>query len=404
MKLRRIPLLLAALLLLSGCLGPRQPNLADGPLVEMWRLASPLPAPAGRQWTFTDVPHGYLGEGRRLVSFDLVRGVMRWETDLPPAYAITPGSVTVGASVLVLRGAAGAFLAVSPYDGHTLWEQAGTRAVVDGEDPVARAFLAGCGKSGCDITARDQVSGKVSWRRHFAERVDALTDAGPSTGGFYLLGSRTISLVDGGDGRTRWSLQRPAGAHLTLLAGIGRAVVFTPPAVPGCVATLRGIDDGRIFWTHAARWQDDGAPGAPCSYDPARLMLDTGHLLIPVEGAVLRIDGYSGTVQSIPLDPGEYLVSGGYDRLTWTPGIGYRGRGVGAPPKPPGVPPPADGKPWGEGYGIVWLLATGHDVVLYRWRGDIEWSHPEPTPVLIAANRLIYLDGTTLVAVGSPEP
>lgn len=69
----------------------------------------------------------------------------------------------------------------------------------------------------------------------------------------------------------------------------------------------------------------------------------------------------------------------------------------------PRQPELADG-PWGEGHGVLWLLASGHDVVLCRWKGDVEWSHPAPAPVLIAPNRLIYLDGTTLVAVGSREP
>jgi hypothetical protein len=400
---RLTPFLLAALLVLSGCLGLPEASLADGPLVEKWRLASPLPAPAGRQWALTDPRDGLLGEGRRLVSADLVRGVLRWQLDLPARYAVTPGSVSVGVSTVLLLGLSGSFLAVSRYDGHRLWEQSGSQAVVAGDSPDAAAYVAGCAKSGCDITAREQDTGKVRWRRHFTERV-TMTAAGQSTGGVYLLGDRTMALVNPSDGRTQWSLARPPGAHQTVFASLYRAILFTPPALPGCRATFRGVDAGRIVWTRTARWQDAGAPGAPCTYDPARLMFAFTNPEIPVAGALLQLDSYHGTAGSTPLDPGEYLVAGGVGLLTWTPGIGYRSRESGTNPKPAPVPPPADGRPWAEGHIVVWLLSSGPDVVLYSPGAGIVWSRPAPVPVLVAQDRVVYLDGTTLVGAGPEDP
>ncbi|WP_030443016.1 PQQ-binding-like beta-propeller repeat protein [Actinoplanes subtropicus] len=399
--LRRLILLsAAALLVLSACMPPPPPSLVDGPLVEMWRLPSPLPAPAGRQWAFVDDQRGYLGEGRRLVSFDLIRGVMHWEADLPAPYAVTAGSVRVGESAVVVRSPSGSVLALSAYDGHTLWEQAGTQAVLGGTDPGAFVFVAGCGRSGCDLTQRDQISGKVVWRRHRTGPVVDMMDAGPTMGGVYLFGPRTLSLVDAADGSTRWSLPRPPGAGVMPFPGLDRTVLVTPPALPVCTATFRGVEDGRIVWTRTAAWDDAGAPAAPCGYDPARLTADINGPLIPVEGAFLRLDARSGAVRSTPREPGQYLVSGGHDEITWTPGVGYRGRGPGGPVGPLAVPPPADGHPWAEGHGTVWVLAAGSGVVACRFDGGLLWSHPAPTPVLLAPNRLIYLDGSTLVAVG----
>jgi hypothetical protein len=402
MTRRLTPLLLAALLVLGGCIGSYRPGLADGPPVEKWRLASPLPAPAGRQWAFADPWRGFLGEGRRLVSVDLTRGVVRWAVDLPPAYAITAGSVREGESALLLRGA-GSFLAVSAYDGRTLWQQPGTDAAVAGSELDALAFVAACGKTGCDLTAREQTTGKVRWRRHIAERV-TMTAAGQSTGGFYLLGTRTMALVNLANGSTRWSIPRPPGAHQIVLASLYRAIIFTPPALPGCTATFRGVDDGRIIWTRSARWHDAGAPGLPCTYDPARLMLNLDNPEIPVEGALLQLDSYHGTLGTTRLDPGEYLLAGGFERLTWTPGVGYRGRESPSEARPAAVPPPAEGRPWAEGHIGVWLLSSGHDVVLYRWTGGILWSRPAPTPVLVVGDRLVYLDGTSLIGLGPEEP
>ena len=68
------------------------------------------------------------------------------------------------------------------------------------------------------------------------------------------------------------------------------------------------------------------------------------------------------------------------------------------------VPPPAGGRPWAEGHVGVWLLSSGTDVVLYRVTGGVLWSRPAPTPVLVAGDRLVHLDGTSLIGLGPKEP
>jgi hypothetical protein len=282
-------------------------------------------------------------------------------------------------------------------------EQPG-QAIVDREYSNPHAFIAACAKAGCDLTARDQLSGEVRWRRHVADQVE-MTTAGPGMGGFYLLGTRTLSLVNMTDGSTRWALPRPPGTGEKVLASLYRAIIFTPPARPSCTATFRGVEAGKILWTYAARWHDAGAPQAPCTYDPARLMVEYDNPEIPTEGALVRLDCYHGTAIRTLLDPGEYLLAGGPGRLTWTPGIDYRSRDEGPDPKPAAVPPPADGRPWAEGHVVVWLLSSGTNVILYRNGGDVPWTHPTPTPAIIAGpDLLVYLDGRTLTAVGPKDP
>ena len=212
------------------------------------------------------------------------------------------------------------------------------------------------------------------------------------------------SLVDATDGSIRWTLPRAPGTGVKVLGGLYRAIVFTPPARPGCTATFRGVDGGKIVWTYTARWHDAGALEAPCTYDPARLMVGYDGPELPIEGALVTLDSYHGTTTRTLLDPGEYLLAGGSARLTWTPGIGYRSRDQGADPKPAAVPPPVDGRPWAEGHAHVWLLGSGRGVILYRNGGGIPWVYPTPTPAMVPKpDLLVFLDGSTLTAVGPEE-
>ncbi|GAA0580633.1 hypothetical protein GCM10010172_76880 [Paractinoplanes ferrugineus] len=390
-------LTLAAVLAVSaGCMGSRESSLADdGPLTEKWRLPAPLPATSGPAWQFTDTQAGLIGQGRRLVSIDVARGIQRWVIDLPPGHPAVAGSLTVTDQAVVARGTS-SVLALSLFDGHTLWARPGRQAAAVTDEGV----VANCSAEGCDLTGVDMLTGTARWTRRMSAG-GTLTGTDRNCGCVYFLAGRTLTMLDAATGSSRWTLTTPAGAGTRVLPSLYRAMLFTPPTPPSCTATFRGVADGTILWTRAFHWRDPARPAAACTYDPARLLTAYDNPRIPVDGALETLDSYSGMVSPRALDPGEYLLTGDYGTLTWTPGAGYRSR-EGTDVRSAAIAPPDDNRPWGTVSGSLWLVRSGAGLTLYSPFGGVRWTKPTPGPALISHDRLVYLDGTDLVALGPP--
>ncbi|GIF38785.1 outer membrane protein assembly factor BamB family protein [Actinoplanes xinjiangensis] len=372
-------LLLAVVLVATGCTTPDLPTLNDGPaLAERWRIPSPVSG-----WDFTDREFGLIGQDRRLISVDPASGALRWSLDLPDGYRVTRDSVSVAAGAVVVRGPGG-FRVVSATDGTMLWQRESTGRVV--AEP-AGLLLAECRGGGCELSSWDLHRGERLWSRRTGERVEPVLSTPYQCECVLLLGERTISAIVLDDGRVPWSMVRPAGVT-RLIPALYRVILFAPPARPGCAAVLRGTDVGTVHWTREI----------PTTCDAAG-PVNGGELAVPVEGGVEMVNTYTGANRTIPLGAGETLVAG---RITWTPGIGYRDLDDrGAPPAQ--VPAPADGRP-----GVVeheaglWLLRSGDGLTLWSRVHGIRWTGPEPA-LIASSDRLIYLDGADLVGVGPPE-
>jgi hypothetical protein len=407
MRRRRpiVPVLILVLLVIGGCFAPQRPDLDMGePLVEKWRVPSPVPVAAGRTWTLAQ--GGLLGEGRRLAEVDPERGTVEWSLDLPAEYALTDASRTLsidGALVLFNRDRSRVRV-LGTESGETLWERAvppGSQAFL-GSESVAALVLAHCTAKGCTLTGVQSYDGRPVWTTHLGP--GTLVDA-PEQHAVFLVGPRRISQVSLEDGKAYWSIARPPGKGLRVLPSLYRVILFTPPAAPRCVATLRGVEKGKVMWTTTFPWHDAGAPpGTPCTYAPERLMIDRWQNVgVPVAGAIEQVDCYHGTSSRMALDPGEYVIDG---TLSWTPGVGYRDlrdRGSSLDRGAAAMPPPS-GTPWIRqlSFPALWLLRTGAGVALYAttWH-RAEWQNPTVTAVQVASQyRLIFQDGTQLVGVG----
>ncbi|MEU4154856.1 PQQ-binding-like beta-propeller repeat protein [Actinoplanes sp. NPDC026670] len=372
-------LLLTAVLLLAGCTQPDLPDLGDGSdLVERWRIPSPV---AGLD--FTDREFGLIGQDRRLVSVDPASGTLRWSLDLPDGYRITRDSVSTAAGAVVIRGQSG-FRVVNAGDGTVLWQHESTGTVVADADGL---FLAECRDTGCELSAWDLYNGKRRWTRKTGERVEPVHSGPYQCGCVFLLGERTVSEVVLETGRVPWSMARPRGVT-RLIPALYRLILFSPPARPGCAVVLRGTDLGQTHWTREIKTACDVTGPVPGD-----------ELAIPVAGGVELVDTYTGANRTVPLGAGETLVA---DRITWTPGAGYRDLADREAPAAQ-VPPPSDGRPgvFEPDLGL-WLLRSGDGLTLWsRWHG-VRWTGPEPA-FIAGHDRLVHLDGAELVGVGPAE-
>ena len=390
---RLLPLVL--LLALAGCIGGPDPlTLADDPLVELYRMPAPVPAPADgrREWAFTDRGDGLVAEGRRLASIDFAAGRLRWAIDLPPAYAVRAATdVLAGAGLVVLVGAT-SLRAVSRADGSTRWDSpAGGPAVLAGPVVVTSA----CTAARCALTGIALDTGDRMWTSTTAGRVTP-SPGPPGCGCLYATGRDGVSAVAAETGRTLWTF-RTRGPAPVLHPSPYRLTVVTPPTAPDCVATVRGVEDGKQVWSHRFAWDDAGALAEHCRFDPGRL--HAGHALyVPLRDRVAVLDEYHGTYREVPLLTGEFVVDGA---LAWSPTTGYRvwlDR-----PAAVDVPAPAAG-PWARPVAGGWLLASGRGVVLWDDRRGVRRRAETASVVLAAADdRLILQERDTLVAVGPAQ-
>jgi hypothetical protein len=405
--MRRRPMILVGpalvLALLAGCIGgPDPPSLADDPLVEVYRMPSPVPAPppGEHSWAYTGTgaAAGIVAQGRRLASVDFEAGTLRWIKDLPPTYAVTGASdvLTAGAH-LIVRGRS-SIMAVRANDGSTAWERAagpGPIMIGDGDnDPVV--VHEHCDPDACELTGLDSRDGRRLWARSVATG----TTLGPprqSCGCFSAVSGRRISEIVTTKGTTRWSVTVPGTGTPVVRPSLYRLTVISPPEPPRCVATVRGLEDGKIVWKKDFPWYDAGAPTRTCTFDPSRLA-GLPELIVPGPGTAAIVDGYHGTSQAEPLDAGEYVVT---PSLAWSP-AGYRVWTY--EPYRIRVPAPADGRPWGAPAGGGWLLASGPGVVLYDAGRGVRWRSETASAVLAPyPDRLVFQEGNTLVALG-PRP
>lgn len=400
-----VALLILVPLVLGGCFARQPPGLDDGgPLTEKWRLPDPVPVAAGRTWTLAQ--QGLLGEGRRLARVDPERGNLWWSLDLPEEYALTDAAriLPIAGAVVLFNRDRSRVRVVELEAGGTLWERAvppGSQAF-PGAQSGAGLVLAHCTTKACTLTGVRSADGRTVWTTHTGP---GTLFGAPEQHAVLVVGPRRISQVFAENGKAFWSMNRPAGKGLRAIPSLYRVILFTPPAEPGCVATLRGVERGHVEWTHTFRWRDTGAPpGTPCTYDPARLMVDRyDNVGVPVPGAIEQVDCYHGTTSRTVLDPGEYVIDG---TLSWTPGVGYRdlrGRSSSPDHGPALVPPPA-GTPWIRQPfpPSLWLLRSGPGVALYSpvWH-RAEWRYPAVTAVEVASqDRLVFQDGADLVGVG----
>ncbi|BCY13021.1 PQQ-binding-like beta-propeller repeat protein [Actinoplanes sp. L3-i22] len=391
MPRRLLTLLLPFVLLaLTGCFADSGPRLSsDVELTERWRM--PNPVPADGRWHFTDGP--LIGEGRRLASVDLRDGKLSWAVDLPAGYAITGAHPVFRVGPAVILAGDDEVRALAAANGSTLWERKLTAHAELAHDDQRLITAAGGELAGFGVA-----DGKPLWTRRLTERV-TLHAGGAYCACVYLLGARTISRVSTVDGRTTWELPRPPGATPLLFPLVDRLVVVIPPAAPACRGTFRGVAIGVEVWRLDVPWRDAGRAAAPCTFDPARIVDSGFELGLPGAGVL----GPLGVLRAEPLDAGEYLLGDDSAELTWTPGVGYRSRryrdrGVAS------VPPPDDGKPWATQVESLWLLRSGSGLALYNpYEHDVRWKYPKNTPTLTdVENRLVYLDGPDLVAIGPP--
>ncbi|WP_436529142.1 outer membrane protein assembly factor BamB family protein [Actinoplanes sp. HUAS TT8] len=400
MSRRLLSMLLPVILLaVTGCMGYTGPRLRDDvELSEKWRLPSPVPPPAADgQWHFTG--RGVIGEGRRLAGLDLRDGVVRWVVDLPAAYAIDgthPVIETEGPLILVGDASV---RAVDPGSGRTVWERE-LPAPAEVAYDARNLLTTSCGRAGCEVAALDPGErGRTIWTRHFDDRVTVRAGAGCSCA--YLLGSRTITEVSTEDGRTLWVMPRPPGRTPVLVPMGDRLVLLTPPAEPGCRVTFRGVAVGVVLWTRDLPWNDPGAAGGACGFDPGRLFVRTG-LDVPGIGVLTAYD----VLDERPSDPGEQRLGPDPLELSWTPGVGYRARAY--PDYGTAKVPSPDGRPWGRELDWMWLLRSGPGLVLWSPLYGVRWQHPAVTPVLFGEQdetreRLVYLEGDTLIGLGPAE-
>lgn len=382
-------LLVLAVLALGGCSGPDPADLrAGGPLVERWRIPSPV---AG--WDFADPARGLLGTGQRLVSLAAGPGRVRWIHDLPPGFRVTASSVTVAGGAVLVRGE-DRFRVLAIDRGTVLWEREFEGRVVAEEEGDA-VITAGCDGPGCELTGWHPLSGTRQWSRRFGERVDMVTSGPLVCYCLFLLGRRTVWAIGTEDGRTIWSMRKPAGVT-RLIPALDRLILWTPPAEPRCAATLRGVEGGRIAWTREITTRcgvKAPSPGGDAG----------GNLEIPVPGGLEVLWGYDAGSRTVPLDPGEVLIDDGHERITWTPGAGYRS--IDRPGRTPAaVPPPSGGRPWARAAPVgMWLLRSGPGLALYDpHRRAVRWTGPSPA-LITDYDRLIHLDGSDLVGIGPRE-
>lgn len=376
-------------LALGGCFGPAAADLrGGGPLVERWRIPAPVTG-----WSFADPERGLIGQGRRLVSVATGPGRVRWVHDLPAGFTITASSVSVAGNAVLIRGT-DRFRVLDLTAGTVSWEREFTGQVA-AEEEGGVAITAACDRKGCDLTGWDLRFGKRRWSRHVGDRVRLVSGAEPCYC-LYLFGRRTITGIDTETGRVIWTMRRPAGATTMIVTRYG-LVLWTPPAEPGCVATLRGVGPGTVVWTRDVA-TTCGLPVPSAGDDPGH-----GTLEVPVRDGLESLIVQDGVSRTIPLDEYERVVGDGPDRITWTAEIGYRA--LDNPSFAPAlVAPPADGRPWAMSHRVgMWLLRSGPGLVLYDpLRRAVRWSGPEP--VLIPDyDRLVYLDGTDLVGIGPRE-
>ena len=396
MRRRFAPVLLLVAALAGGCFGaPDPPSLADDPLVEVYRMPAPVPAPpAGRhEWAFLDERAGLVAQGRRLASVDFTAGRLRWAVDLPEAYAVRDATDVLGGDGSLVLVGASSLRAVSVHDGRTRWERpyAG-RVIRAGQGSDAVLVAARCTGHRCVLTGVALETGASLWTTTVTRPVTLSPGTG-DCGCVHAAGGGAVTEVLAASGRTRWTLPTP-GPDPVLKPGLYRLTVITPPVSPDCVTTVRGVDDGRQVWRREYAWHDAGALAKPCRFDRERLFGRYG-LLVPLRERVAILDDHHGTARPAALRPGEFLVG---DDLTWSPAGGYRA-GLDRPADLD-VPAPADGRPWGRDG----LLASGRGVVLHdrlrgvRWRSETASAVCTPAP-----DRLVHQEGDTLVALG-PQP
>ncbi|WP_250029366.1 outer membrane protein assembly factor BamB family protein [Paractinoplanes maris] len=398
-----LTLLLAATAATAGCfpVQPDPPTLAD-PLVEVYRIPSPVPAPVAgrREWAYVDSENGIIAEGRTLASVDLETGSVRFAETLPEPYAATESNRPMASEDhIVLPGHGSSVLVISKWLGAKRWERelpGRGQLIVVGSGTEQALVHSRCDARGCDLTALLLESGKQLWKVRTPEPV-TLTNAGSVCPCLFTQGRRTITQLSTADGHRLWSSPTPPGPTPVLKHSTYRLTVITPPAAPACRATLRGLEVGREAWKRDVVWQDPAGTG-PCGFDPGRIT-EADRLFAPAPGQVTVIDEYEGTARLVTMRPGEQLVPGG---LAWSPTAGYRRWRE--TPLDITVPAPADGRPWAQPAGRGWLLASGTGAVYYDPdRGPRRQIGGATTFVVHRDNRLIYQIGGQLVGLGPAQ-
>ncbi|SDT57465.1 outer membrane protein assembly factor BamB family protein [Actinoplanes derwentensis] len=373
-------------LVLGGCHGPEPADLrGGGPLIERWRIPAPV-----TDWAFADPGRGLIGREQRLASVATGPGRLRWVHDLPSGFRVTASSVAVAGSAVLIRGT-GRFRVLDLAEGTVRWEREFPGQAVAEEEGDA-LLTAECDRSGCDLAGWGLATGERRWARRVEERVELVTSGVQVCYCVFLLGRRTVAAIGTEDGRPLWTMRRPAGVT-RLITALDRQILWTPPAAPGCVATLRGVDRGVVVWTRAIA-TFCGVPVPSIGDDPG------GNLEIPVRGGLETLWSHDAGGRTVPLDVGEQLIEDGTDRITWTPGAGYRS--IDSSDRTPAtVAPPSVRRPSAEATPTgMWLLGSGSGLVLYDpVRRAVRWSGPAPA-LVPDHDRLVYVDGTDLVGIG----
>ncbi|GAA1612505.1 hypothetical protein GCM10009828_045470 [Actinoplanes couchii] len=381
--------LLVTALALGGCYGPAAADLrGGGPLVERWRIPAPVAV-----WAFADPVRGLIGADRRLASVETGAGRLRWVHELPGGYRVSASSVSVAGAAVLVRGP-GRFRVLDRAAGTVRWEREfpGQVAVEEEGDAL---LTAECDTKGCDVAGWGLARGQRLWSRRVGERVTLVTAGPQMCYCVFLLGRRSVSAVGTEDGKVLWTMRKPAGVT-GLIPDLYRQILWTPPQDPDCAATLRGVDRGTVVWTREVITTCDTA--APAIDDDS-----PGSLTLPVPGGLRMVNGYDGAGRVLPLDQDERLIETGTDRITWTPGVGYRSIDS-TDRTAASVPPPSIAKPSATSTRFgMWLLGSGSGLVLYDpVRRAIRWTGP--APVLITDDdRLVYVDGPDLVGIGPRE-
>ncbi|MEU1468899.1 hypothetical protein ABZ434_11835 [Streptomyces sp. NPDC005761] len=442
--MRRVFGLLVLLPLLAGCFASGPPRMeAYKDVEDAFRVPLPVPTDASGGWALVDRRLGIIGQGTVAARID-ENGKVLWRTTLPARFALTgrrPGQARTAAhssdSVVTLIGAAapGRLPSIATLDPLTgrFAELARPPARTPGElrlvtvtwtSGTRMAVAATClPSSSCTLTAWDADTGKVLWTHRTRGPAVFATPCGQDVAeerGAGRLLRRCDPLVFVADGRlvTLWSgedrlrsrpVELPGGEIAQVIPTLYRIVVVTAPHGPGCHARAAAYDIGETaapVWQRAFTWeQPQAAVREGCRRDPS-IPLRVGYrLALPDSAGALVGDDYHGTFP-LRLNPGEYPVAYGGSVLA------YRVDGSHRDPQPvPSTtrrPRPAALDPTAQelGQGAWYVPGKGRsgEIIAVDPYGKITWRRATSGPAFfLAANRLVYVRGSSLVGVRPSE-
>ncbi|MFE9854685.1 hypothetical protein [Streptomyces sp. NPDC005780] len=443
---RRLLGLLILLPLLAGCVGAQQvPRIgADQDPEEAFRVPLPVPTDASGGWALVSRRLGIIGQGRVVARID-EDGKVLWRTTLPAEFALTgrPGRTQAVATptelavMLVGAAASGRLPRMAALDPHTgrftrlapppasppgvlrLVSVAETPAVI--HQAVAATCLPG---ASCTLTAWDVSTGKVQWKQRtrgpavfaapcISERVEkGMGVHGACDALTYVADGRLVMLPRGEARLHSTPIDLPRGDIAQVLPTPYRILVMTAPRAPGCRAQAAAYDfttrSPSPVWQRTLTWdQPQAAVRDGCRRDPSipLLMADRG-TLPDAEGAL--VGHYFDGTFPLRLNPGEYPVARGSAIFA------YRADGSHRDPNPA----PSDG---GSSQGLpeelspaaqelgqeTWYLpgrGRRGEVVAVDFRGGISWRRTTAgPPFFLTSNRLVYADGSSLVAIRAAD-